>query len=78
GSTGTPKGVVVSHQSALNTCLDINQRHRVCHTDRIFAVAALHFDLSVYDIFGVLSAGGALVLPKEQQTRDPMAWNSLV
>ncbi|WP_000009886.1 non-ribosomal peptide synthetase [Vibrio mimicus] len=78
GSTGTPKGVVISHQSALNTCLDINQRHGISHRDRVLAISALHFDLSVYDIFGVLAAGGALVLPQEVQSRDPMAWSGLI
>lgn len=78
GSTGTPKGVMISHQSALNTCIDINQRHGVSKQDRILAISALHFDLSVYDIFGVLSAGGALVLPQEDQTRDPMIWSALI
>lgn len=78
GSTGTPKGVVISHQAALNTCMDINERHDVTSADRVLALSALHFDLSVYDIFGVLTAGGALVLPQENQLRDPMAWNNLI
>ncbi|HCE3226384.1 TPA: amino acid adenylation domain-containing protein [Vibrio parahaemolyticus] len=78
GSTGTPKGVVISHLSALNTCIDINQRHQINENDRVLSLSALHFDLSVYDIFGVLSAGGALIIPLETQRRDPMAWSTLV
>ncbi|MDC9613289.1 amino acid adenylation domain-containing protein [Xenorhabdus khoisanae] len=78
GSTGMPKGVVISHQSALNTCLDINRRHQVHSRDRLLALSALHFDLSVYDIFGILSAGGALVLISETQRRDPSTWEMLI
>ncbi|KLU15386.1 MULTISPECIES: non-ribosomal peptide synthetase [Xenorhabdus] len=78
GSTGMPKGVVISHQSALNTCLDINRRHQVQRHDRLLALSALHFDLSVYDIFGILSAGGALVLINEAQRRDPSSWEMLI
>ncbi|MBU2898683.1 non-ribosomal peptide synthetase [Vibrio hepatarius] len=78
GSTGTPKGVVISHASALNTCIDINQRHQINFTDRVLALSSLHFDLSVYDIFGILSAGGTLILPLDNQRRDPMAWADLV
>ncbi|OTA15109.1 yersiniabactin non-ribosomal peptide synthetase [Xenorhabdus vietnamensis] len=78
GSTGMPKGVVISHQSALNTCLDINRRHQVQSSDRLLALSALHFDLSVYDIFGILSAGGALVLINELQRRDPSTWEMLI
>ncbi|MFJ4142893.1 amino acid adenylation domain-containing protein [Pseudomonas sp. NPDC089734] len=78
GSTGEPKGVVISHQSALNTCVDINQRHQVGANDRVLALSALHFDLSVYDIFGVLAAGGSIVLVNEQQRRDPALWCDLI
>ena len=78
GSTGVPKGVVISHRGALNTCLDINDRHQVSASDRVLGLSALHFDLSVYDIFGVLSAGGTLVIPQESQRRDPNAWCQLI
>ncbi|MYM58161.1 amino acid adenylation domain-containing protein [Vibrio sp. OCN044] len=74
GSTGTPKGVVISHQGALNTCIALNDKYRVNNKDRVLALSALHFDLSVYDIFGLLSAGGAVVLVDEEQRRDPSAW----
>ncbi|MFA1029137.1 bactin non-ribosomal peptide synthetase [Pseudomonas syringae pv. helianthi] len=78
GSTGEPKGVVISHQSALNTCVDISQRHGVGPEDCVLALSALHFDLSVYDIFGVLGAGASLVLVNEQQRRDPALWCRLI
>ena len=78
GSTGTPKGVVISHRGALNTCVDLNRRYGVSADDRVLALSALHFDLSVYDIFGVLAAGGALVLVDESQRRDPAVWCALL
>ncbi|BCM86724.1 amino acid adenylation domain-containing protein [Methylobacterium indicum] len=74
GSTGTPKGVVISHAAALNTCADVTRRNGVGHGDRVLGLSALHFDLSIYDVFGVLGAGGALVLVDEEQRRDPAAW----
>lgn len=78
GSTGEPKGVVVSHASAMNTCLDLNRRYNISDKDRVLAISALHFDLSVYDIFGVLNAGGTLVLVKEDERRNPDAWLRLI
>ncbi|AMB87600.1 non-ribosomal peptide synthetase [Pseudomonas agarici] len=78
GSTGEPKGVVISHQSALNTCVDISRRHHVTPRDRVLALSALHFDLSVYDIFGVLGAGASVVLIEEPQRRDPSVWCELI
>lgn len=74
GSTGTPKGVVISHHGALNTCATVSHRYAVGRKDRVLALSALHFDLSVYDIFGLFSAGGALVLPDESWRRNPAAW----
>lgn len=78
GSTGTPKGVMIDHCGAVNTVLDINRRWQVGQDDRVLALSALSFDLSVYDIFGLLAVGGALVLPSADQGRDPDAWSALL
>lgn len=78
GSTGLPKGVMIDHQGALNTILDLNQRFAVGPQDCVLAISSLSFDLSVYDIFGILGAGGTLVLPDASATRDPAHWLSLV
>ncbi|MEU5305610.1 amino acid adenylation domain-containing protein [Streptomyces noursei] len=78
GSTGDPKGVEISHRAAANTVTDINERFEVTASDRTLAVSALDFDLSVYDIFGPLSAGGALVLIEEDDRRDARCWLDLV
>jgi amino acid adenylation domain-containing protein len=78
GSTGLPKGVEISHRGALNTILDINTRFKVSSNDRVFALSALGFDLSVFDIFGTLSAGGCIVIPDYQALRDPAHWLGLI
>ncbi len=78
GSTGVPKGVEVSHRAAMNTIDDINSRYRIGADDRVLAVSALDFDLSVYDIFGLLCAGGTVVCIGEDQRRDPAAWTELI
>ncbi|AJQ28946.1 hybrid non-ribosomal peptide synthetase/type I polyketide synthase [Pelosinus fermentans] len=77
GSTGTPKGVCISHHAAMNTIIDVNSRLGVTAADRILGVSALSFDLSVYDTFGVLTAGGALILPTEAERMDPKCWRRL-
>ncbi|MCR5666530.1 MAG: amino acid adenylation domain-containing protein [Eubacterium sp.] len=78
GSTGQPKGVVITHQAAWNTIADLNERYRVTSKDRILAVSALDFDLSVYDIFGMLSSGATLVTIEEEDARDAEKWLSYV
>ncbi|WP_369201246.1 amino acid adenylation domain-containing protein [Streptomyces sp. PU-14G] len=77
GSTGGPKGVEITHAAAANTVEDINDRYHVGAGDRVLAVSALDFDLSVYDIFGLLSAGGALVTVAEDERRDAQRWAEL-
>ncbi|WP_067819867.1 non-ribosomal peptide synthetase [Nocardia inohanensis] len=74
GSTGKPKGVEVPHRAAMNTIDDLNERFEVGAADRALALSALEFDLSVYDIFGLLSAGGAVVAVDEQQRGDSARW----
>ncbi|WP_308129859.1 non-ribosomal peptide synthetase [Kitasatospora aureofaciens] len=77
GSTGEPKGVELTHAAAANTVEDLNRRFALDTSDRTLALSALDFDLSVYDIFGPLSAGGAVVCVEEQDRRDATVWTDL-
>jgi amino acid adenylation domain-containing protein len=78
GSTGSPKGVAVDHRGVVNMFSDMNSRLGVGPDDRAFAISGLHFDLSVYDLFGVLAAGGCAVLPEPSEQPDPAHWLDLV
>jgi pyochelin synthetase len=78
GSTGQPKGVMIDHVGAVNTCLDINQRFGVGPDDKVLALSRLNFDLSVYDIFGLLAAGGTIVMPAAELAQDTAHWAQLV
>ncbi|HEX2254148.1 MAG TPA: amino acid adenylation domain-containing protein [Thermoanaerobaculia bacterium] len=78
GSTGEPKGVMIDHRGALNTVADVNQRFAVGPGDRVLALSSLGFDLSVWDVFGVLAAGGTVVMPESVAARDPGRWAELV
>lgn len=77
GSTGRPKGVAIDHRGAVNTLLDVNGRFGVGAGDRLFGLSALHFDLSVYDIWGALLSGAAVVLPDADRLKDPSHWLEL-
>ncbi|MFI5798197.1 amino acid adenylation domain-containing protein [Streptomyces sp. NPDC051677] len=77
GSTGLPKGVEVSHRAAVNTVEDVNERFGIGAGDRVLAVSALDFDLSVWDVFGFLAVGGSAVLVPESGRRDANEWLAL-
>ncbi|MFI1928991.1 amino acid adenylation domain-containing protein [Streptomyces sp. NPDC020330] len=78
GSTGEPKGVMITHRSAANTVQDINRRFAVGEEDRVLALAPAGFDLSVYDVFGVLGAGGTVVVPDPARGNDIAHWSQLI
>lgn len=71
GSTGEPKGVALEHGAVSNTLHSVNDAFAIGSEDCVLGVSSLAFDLSVWDIFGVLGAGGRLVLPAAQSLRDP-------
>ncbi|MEH0020164.1 MAG: amino acid adenylation domain-containing protein [Desulfobacter sp.] len=78
GSTGLPKGVMIDHHGAVNTILDVNRRFGIGSNDKVMAVSALNFDLSVFDIFGTLAAGGTIVMPDAVGAKDPAHWLPLM
>jgi amino acid adenylation domain-containing protein len=71
GSTGRSKGVVLRHRAVVNTLDWVNRTFGVGPADRVLFVASVCFDLSVYDVFGVLAAGGSVRIVAEDEVRDP-------
>ena len=69
---------MINHQGVVNTILDVNQRFHVNADDRVLALSSLSFDLSAYDIFGTLAAGGTIVIPEAASTKDPAVWTELI
>ncbi len=78
GTTGKPKGVMIEHGAAYNTIVDVNARFGISHSDRAIAISNLNFDLSVYDIYGMWAAGGAIVIPDDERSKDPQHWMELI
>ncbi|MGW1915400.1 non-ribosomal peptide synthetase [Streptomyces sp. NPDC002076] len=78
GSTGEPKGVVIRHGAVLNTIDAINDLIKLGPSDSVLSVSSIGFDLSVYDIFGPLLVGAAVVMLPEDSARTPSAWTRIV
>ncbi|MGF1664386.1 MAG: amino acid adenylation domain-containing protein, partial [Kineosporiaceae bacterium] len=78
GSTGRPKGVAVEHAAARTTLDDLALRFPLGPDDRVLGLSAFSFDLSVWDVFSVMGAGGAVVLPDPDRQRDPGHWLELM
>ncbi len=71
GSTGEPKGVVVQHAPVINLIEWMNRTHGITDGDRVLFVTSASFDLSVYDVFGLLAAGGQVVIASDEEVRNP-------
>jgi amino acid adenylation domain-containing protein len=71
GSTGVPKGVVVRHRPVINLIEWVNRTFQVDSGDRLLFVTSLCFDLSVYDIFGILASGGSIRVASSSDIRNP-------
>ncbi|MCZ8519472.1 MULTISPECIES: non-ribosomal peptide synthetase [Paenibacillus] len=71
GSTGQPKGVRIRHRSAVNLIHWVNGAYHVSAADRLLWVTSLCFDLSVYDLLGILAAGGTVVIADKEDIQDP-------
>jgi amino acid adenylation domain-containing protein len=63
GSTGVPKGVVITHANVTAFIEWAVRYFDLSAADRLSGHPPLHFDLSVFDIFGTFAAGAELHLP---------------
>lgn len=71
GSTGDPKGILITHRNAFTFIDWMGQEFDVNPSDRVLSRAPLQFDLSVFDIFTTMSAGGCLVIPEMGFSNKP-------
>lgn len=71
GTTGQPKGVLLSHANLAHftawfrSCMSLDEQSRVLQ------FSTLSFDSSLIDILPALIAGAELIVPHEEQRRDP-------
>ncbi|MFC0215031.1 amino acid adenylation domain-containing protein [Paenibacillus chartarius] len=71
GSTGVPKGVIIAHRTVSNLIDWVNRETGMGADDRVLFVTSPTFDLSVYDVFGMLTAGGTIRLAGSDDVRRP-------
>lgn len=69
GSTGMPKGVIIEHRSVARTVKNTNYID-ISRSDRLLQLSNYAFDGSVFDIYGALLNGAALVLIQKRDIAD--------
>ncbi|PZW77435.1 amino acid adenylation domain-containing protein [Pseudomonas sp. 2848] len=78
GTTGKPKCVVLNNRATANVIGSTLAQWQVSRDDVFISVTPLHHDMSLFDVFGSLCAGAALVLPEPGEEKDALRWNQLV
>lgn len=71
GSTGMPKGVVITHSNVDDFLQWARRYFEMSAYDRVSGHPPLHFDLSMFDIFGAFSVGAELHLVPDEVTMLP-------
>ncbi|MFL5380937.1 MAG: amino acid adenylation domain-containing protein, partial [Longimicrobiaceae bacterium] len=66
GSTGRPKGVTVPHRGVASLLADVQRRAPIGEGDGCSLWTSTSFDVSVYEIFSALLAGGRLCIPRDE------------
>lgn len=62
GSTGTPKGVIITHRNAMTFVDWAAVKFELAPGDRLANHAPMHFDLSVFDVYGALRSGACTAI----------------
>ncbi|WP_405567359.1 amino acid adenylation domain-containing protein [Streptomyces sp. NBC_01167] len=65
GSTGTPKGVVISHRTVVNAVTSLASAAAITRATRTLAGTSVNFDVSVFELFTTLSAGGTVDIARD-------------
>jgi amino acid adenylation domain-containing protein len=78
GTTGAPKCVVLNNRATTNVLDQSLNAWAVVSKDIIMSATPLHHDMSLFDIFGALSAGATLVMPDIGQDKDAIEWAQII
>lgn len=78
GSTGNPKSISIENKGLASCLVHTNKIFNINSNDRGLAVTNLCHDMSIYDVLGILSAGGAVIVPSDDKQKDPSHWLELI
>jgi len=77
GSTGEPKGVSITHKNLFNFIRWVKTEYKINTKDIFSNLNGLHFDNSIFDIFGGLFNGITLISVNKEELLDPKIYFKL-
>ncbi|SDA94040.1 amino acid adenylation domain-containing protein/thioester reductase domain-containing protein [Pseudomonas sp. NFACC15-1] len=78
GTTGQPKGVLLSHRNLSHFCAWYGDYVGLQRDSRALQFSTINFDASLLDILPTFIHGALLVVPNEDQRRDPQQLVALI
>ena len=78
GSTGRPKGVAISHGAVVNQLVWKNAEYGIGPDDAVLVKTPATFDVSVWEYWSALLAGGRSVLARPDGHRDAAYLSALI
>ncbi|KAH8692971.1 non-ribosomal peptide synthetase [Talaromyces proteolyticus] len=73
GSTGRPKGIAMPHYTLSTSIRDHSPGMRVGSHTRALHLSSYAFDVSIYEMFTTLAAGGCICVPSEFERMNQLA-----
>ncbi|KAL4734140.1 Nonribosomal peptide synthetase 13 [Aspergillus similis] len=73
GSTGCPKGIEMPHRTLATSIYHHSAGMKVHQNSRALHFSSYAFDVSIYEIFTTLAAGGAVCVPSEFDRMNDLA-----
>ncbi|OKL58745.1 hypothetical protein UA08_06299 [Talaromyces atroroseus] len=73
GTTGTPKGVMQTHRALSSAIEHQTEKSGFTEQTRAFEFASYSFDVSWNMIFKVLTVGGTLIVPSEEERQNDLS-----
>ncbi|KAJ0423133.1 hypothetical protein BJY00DRAFT_310259 [Aspergillus carlsbadensis] len=73
GSTGRPKGIAMQHSALSTSIRDHSPGLKVNGCTRALHLSSYAFDVSIYEIFTTLAAGGCICVPLELERMNQLA-----
>ncbi|MCP5054992.1 MAG: amino acid adenylation domain-containing protein, partial [bacterium] len=77
GTTGKPKGTLTMHYNVIRVVRETNYIN-IVEDDRMLQLSNAAFDGSVFDIYGALLNGAALVMIQKEDVPDPQKVSGLI
>lgn len=78
GTTGQPKGVLLSQRNLSHFCAWYCDHVELKRDSRALQFSTINFDASLLDILPTFIQGGLLIVPSEDQRRDPQQLVALI